>query len=232
MDIIYNPDRKYLDCLAADILVADAKKLLGKKDKVVWALPGGRSVGGIFDILSESVSLDWKRIHFFMADERLVPIDDMESNFGLLMEKLLYPLLRKGNITRKNMHPFIYRKKEKDAGLRTYKRELIKLGGKYDAVLLSSGEDGHIAGLYPDHNSIRDDSKYFIKMDNSPKPPPRRMTSSRNLLVCSQMAVLLFFGKGKKYALNMFKDSKLTIEQCPARIVSLIDKSYVLTDQD
>ena len=232
MDITYNPDRKYLECLAADILAAHTKKLLEEKDEAVWALPGGRSVGGIFDILSENADLDWSRIHFFMADERLVPVDETESNFRLLMERLLYPLLKRGKTFKKNMHPFIYRKNDKDSGLRIYKRELIKFGGKYDAVLLSSGEDGHIAGLYPDHSSIRDNAKYFIKMDNSPKPPPERMTSSRNLLASSLMAVLLFFGKGKKDALNMFRDSKLAIEKCPAKIVSLIEKSYVLTDQD
>lgn len=232
MDLTYNSDRKYLNERAVDIFIDSTKNLLKIKDNVIWALPGGRSVGNIFDLLSERDDTDWKRIHFFMADERLVPTSDRESNFRLLMERLLNPLLSKDKITRYNIHPFIYRPKENEAGIDMYERELAELGGKYDVVLLSSGEDGHIAGLYPDHDSIRDGARYFIKMDNSPKPPPMRMSSSRNLLSVCDTAVLLFYGTGKKNALDMFKDSSLTIEQCPAKLVSLIKNSYVLTDQE
>jgi hypothetical protein len=58
-----------------------------------------------------------------------------------------------------------------------------------------------------------------------------RMSSSRNLLLQSDTAVLLFYGGAKKDALHMFNNDSLTIEKCPAKLVSHIKNPYVLTDQ-
>ena len=231
MDLISSADRGYLDGCAENIFIENTRKLLIIKDIVIWALPGGRSVGNIFGLLSKREDLEWSRVHFFMADERLVPIDDSESNFKLLYEILLQPLLKRGRITRNNIHPFIYHKEKDDAGTGIYKKELVSLGGKYDLLLLSSGEDGHVAGLYPDHDSIKNDSSYFIKIEDSPKPPPLRMSSSRTLLSRSNTAVLLFYGTAKKDALDMFNDDSLTVEQCPAKLVTRVRNHYVITDQ-
>lgn len=231
MDLIYNEEQDYLNGCAGNIFVENSRNLLKVKDTVIWALPGGRSVGKIFDFLAQRKDLEWDKIHVFMTDERLVPINDRESNFKLLEERLLQPLLNGGSIKRKNIHPFIYLPEEEDTGIATYEKELVRLGGKYDLLLLSSGEDGHIAGLYPDHDSVKNSSPYFIKIDDSPKPPPMRMSSSRKLLTRSDTSVLLFYGSAKKDALAMFNDGSLTFEQCPAKLVSRIKNSYVLTDQ-
>lgn len=48
MQISYNSDRKILDCEASDFFAYHTKKILNKKDLVLWAMPGGRSVPGIF----------------------------------------------------------------------------------------------------------------------------------------------------------------------------------------
>jgi len=231
MELIYNPDLTYLDIAAADIIAHSTRSVLKTRHEAIWALPGGRSVGNIFERLSERDDVEWGRVHFFMADERLVSIEDSHSNFRLLIERILYPLLEEKKITRSNMHPFIYRPQEDDVGTLHYEKELLRYGGKYDLLLLSSGEDGHIAGLYPHHHSVMSPERFFITMDDSPKPPPGRMSSSRNLLLSADTAVLLFYGKGKKNALAMFKDDKLTFEQCPAKVVQEIKNSFVLTDQ-
>jgi len=97
-------------------------------------------------------------------------------------------------------------------------------------VLLSSGEDGHVGALYPDHHSVKDDSEHYIVMHDSPKPPPRRMSMSRKLLLRSKVALLFFFGKGKKDALKLFKKEG-TYEECPARLVKKVKEAYVLTLQ-
>jgi 6-phosphogluconolactonase len=102
----------------------------------------------------------------------------------------------------------------------------------YDIALLSSGEDGHIAGLFPEHNTIRDDSDFYIKTNNSPKPPAGRMSSSRKLLARSGSMLLLFYGPGKKLAYHKFTDRELPVENCPARLALEVKDSYILTDQE
>jgi len=231
MEIIYRPDSAVLDKIAVQLFVDTTKKLLEKKHFVVWALPGGRSVSAVFNKLSSISDIDWKRVHFFMVDERLVPIDDRESNYRLLKETLLDKLLEKDLITHNNIHPFIFRPGEKDPGTISYRAELEKFGGSYDLVLLSSGEDGHIAGLYPAHHSIEDDAPFFLTMDDSPKPPVDRMTGSRSLIQRSGSSILLFYGNAKRDALDLFKNNNISYIDCPAKITYQIKHGYALTDQ-
>ena len=156
------------------ILKRFIKKLLKRQQKVIIAIPGGTSVKIIFKLLKQE-KLPWKQLHFFMVDERLVPITHKDSNF-----KLAKPYLSKANL-----HPFNHKKPIKD-----YKKELHDLGGNFDIVLLSAGEDGHIASLYPHHPTIRDGNEFFILTDSSPKPPKNRMSASKNLITRTKISIL------------------------------------------
>ena len=156
------------------ILKRFIKKLLKKQKKVIIGIPGGRSVKSIFKLLKTS-DLQWNKIHFFMVDERLVPLTHKDSNY-----KLAKPFL-------KNIHPFNYKKP-----LDSYSKELKEQGGRFDIVLLSAGEDGHIASLFPHHPTIMNGSEFFISTDSSPKPPKNRMSASKNLLIRSKISIILF----------------------------------------
>ena len=97
---------------------------------------------------------------------------------------------------------------------------------------MSSGEDGHVAALYPNHHSIRNDSDFFLSMRDSPKPPKDRMTMSRKLLTKSKIVILLFFGEIKEDAYRKFLDGNIDVDSCPAKLVLSIKDSYVLTNLD
>ncbi|MES0340942.1 MAG: 6-phosphogluconolactonase [Candidatus Humimicrobiaceae bacterium] len=231
MQISYNSDRKVLDSDASDFFAYHTKNILNSKDLVLWAMPGGRSVSGIFRSLANRDDIPWGKIHFFMIDERLVPTGDIESNYRLLHENLTGDLLKKGKISTDNIHPFIFKPGDNDQGSGGYEEELKRFGKYFDIILLSSGEDCHIAGIYPGHHSVKNKYKYFFTMDDSPKPPKDRMSSSRTLLLKSTAAVLLFYGDSKKSAFTDFLDSNINETECPAKIVAKINYSLILTDQ-
>ena len=231
MKISYNPDRAVLDSEASDFFADHTKKILDNKDIVLWAMPGGRSVSGIFRSLADRDDLPWERIHFFIIDERLVPAGDIESNYRLLDENLVGILLKKGKISTDNIHPFIFKPGENDYGSGEYEVELKRFGSQFDIILLSSGEDCHVAGIYPGHHSVKNKYKYFFTMDDSPKLPKDRMSSSRTLLQKSSAAVLLFYGDSKKNAFTDFLNNNITEIECPAKIVAKINDSLILTDQ-
>lgn len=204
--------RKNLEKKAASIIIKKIKQLLKKQNKVVLGIPGGRSVKNIFKLLKIS-KIDWNKTHIFFVDERLVPLNDKESNYNLA--KKYFP--------KKSLHPFNYKHPLED-----YINDLKAHGGKFDIILLSSGEDCHCAGLFPNY-TIKNKDKFFIKFDDSPKPPKKRMSASRKLLEKSQMAILLFFGYEKKDAYKLFKDKKIKITKCPSKLVNNIKESYLLT---
>ncbi len=220
-------DLKDLEIKAAEIIALSLAE--DRKDEVILAIPGGRSVSGIFERLIVQ-EIDWKRVHIFLVDERIVPLDHEESNFRLAKITFIENLLISGKLPEKNVHPFRMDRTKSDFGISRYEDELNKYGGNFDVVLLSSGEDGHIGALYPDHHSINNDSESYLYMTDSPKPPPERMTMSRKLLLRSKTALLLFLGEGKREALKKFRDDSVLPESCPCKYVKEVESSYILTD--
>ena len=231
MKISHNPDKAILDIEASEFFAYHTNKILNTKDIVLWALPGGRSVTGIFRSLADRADIPWRKVHLFIIDERLVPVTDIESNYRLLYENLTDGLLKKNKIPAANIHPFIFKPGATDRGTEKYEEELKRFGNHFDIILLSSGEDCHIAGIYPDHHSVKNKYKYFFTMEDSPKLPKNRMSSSRILLKKSCAAVLLFYGDSKKSAFVDFLDNSIAETKCPAKIVSKINNSLILTDQ-
>jgi len=208
----------------ADILESALKEMLAQLPHVVFAIPGGRSVSGIFNEVTKR-EIDWTKVHIFIVDERIVPLTHEDSNYRQAKEHLMDNLIDQGKMPRENVHPF-----RMEQGIGEYADELQDLGGRFNIVLLSSGEDGHIGAIYPNHHSNSDESDYFMIMQDSPKPPPERMSMSRKLLLRAEVVLLLFMGDSKRDALNLFLDDNTTPENCPAVLVKKIQQSYALTD--
>ena len=174
--------------------------------------------------------IEWRKVHLFMVDERLVSIDHIDSNFRLANETFIDELVQEEKLPFDNIHAFNYDKNASDFGIRGYQEELEQYGSHFDIVLLSSGEDGHIAAIFPNHYSFEDEGEYFISTTNSPKPPASRMSSSRNLIGRSSAAIILFMSETKRVALTTFNDSSIGSKSCPAKIVLDIVDSYVVSD--
>ncbi|WP_018249275.1 6-phosphogluconolactonase [Orenia marismortui] len=221
--------RADLEKRASKEIINNIEKLLEDQDYINLGIVGGSSVSGIFNHLKDS-KLAWDKVHIFMVDERLVPLDSDESNFKLAKESFLDKLIESGKLTEENLHPFIYDSSQKNYGLNKYRKELDKYGGKMDIVILSAGEDGHTASLFPKHQSIKEDFDSYILVDNSPKPPVRRISASKNLILKSRISFLLFFGQKKADAYKSFLDKDISIEECPVKLVKDIDESYIFTD--
>jgi len=69
-------------------------------------------------------------------------------------------------------------------------------------------------------------------MDDSPKPPKDRMSMSKNMVLRSKTAIILFFGSGKQDALKRFLEDDLSPREFPAKLVDSISNTYLLTDQE
>jgi 6-phosphogluconolactonase len=205
--------RKRLEKKAVSLIVKKIKSTLKTRSYATIGIPGGTSVKNIFRLLSRS-SLPFEKIHFFLVDERSVPISSPQSNYNLAKKYF-----------KKNLHPYNYK-----LSCSSYIKDFLAHNKYFDLILLSAGEDGHVASLFPNHPSILNNSKLFISVKNSPKPPKSRISASLCLLQRSKSSILLFFGKNKSQALENFNNKKLKLKDCPAKLVSAIRDSYVLTD--
>ena len=222
--IIKGP-RPELEQQAASLLAKGINQALASHSLATLAVVGGRSVSAVLDLLAGE-QVDWQRVHLFMADERLVEPDHPESNYRLVSSHV------SSYMAPTNLHPFIFTPGQERAALASYRQKLEHLRGGLDVVLLSSGEDGHIASLFPEHATIDSQDEYFITTDSAPKPPPQRMSASPRLLSRASTAVLMFFGASKKEAFKRCIDDTVSIRKCPARIVRTVDNHYILADSD
>ena len=229
MSITIKSTRKNIERYAADVIESCIKKLLKKQKRVVCAIPGGRSVSGIFEKLKVS-TIPWESVHFFMVDERMVSLDDEYSNYKVAKESFIEPLINENVLPKENVHPFVFDPSQGDYGLSHYEQLFIQCGGKLDVALLSAGGDGHIASLFPNHHSIKNEAPFFIRIHNSPKLPKKRITMSKRLITSAQFGIILFFGREKRAAYNLFIDDEIDIVSCPAKLVSAIKDSFVFSD--
>jgi len=146
-------------------------------------------------------------VHFFWADERCVPPDDPESNFKPASELLFKPL--------KVPESQIHRIRGEDspaAAVKAAESELRRVVGstdrfagapKLDLIFLGMGEDGHVASLFPDAPAeIAGCPGPFLFIENSPKPPPWRISLSYAAMVAAGQVWVLISGAGKEKALR------------------------------
>jgi 6-phosphogluconolactonase len=231
--IVFQESAERLYEVGARLFFTELAARRGKNTTVV-ALPGGRSIVGILNAgaakANELGGEVWKSLRFFMVDERLVPLDHADSNFKLLNENFYLPLVERKLIAQSQVFPFIYRPELPDRGVSAYTQSLLENGGSYDISFLGVGEDAHVGALFPAHHSMSDKGGTYITMDDSPKPPPPRMTSSRALLSSSGTAFGLFTGEAKREALERFLNPEFTEEQCPAKLMERCGAAYALTD--
>ncbi len=232
VETLFHPDQKILFSNAAERLRQHV--LNSSKPTFTVALPGGRSVVGLLKALAEERQAlpreSWMKLHFFMVDERRVPLEHQDSNFKLVRELFFEQALKDDLLTPEQLHPFIIDTTASGDGIEKYSNEFKNYSDKFDLMVLGVGEDAHVGALFPDHHSIRNENEFFITMDDSPKPPPKRMTASKRLMQRSLAAFALFTGEAKREALQRFRDPKLTLESCPAKIINSLPNAYVVTD--
>ena len=136
-------------------------------------LAGGRSVINLYKILRQSTS-DWNKWYVYIGDERCLPLQDKERNDHIINSIWL----NNSQIPEKNIN-FIKAELGHDNGAYDYE-EVLKNIVSFDVVLLSIGEDGHTASLFPGH--YYDNNKSVVVEHNSPKRPKDRISMSYSRL--------------------------------------------------
>ncbi|XP_078094823.1 GDH/6PGL endoplasmic bifunctional protein [Mustelus asterias] len=164
------------------------------------AVSGGSSPISLFQRLAaRHHTFPWKRTHFWMVDERCVPLNDPKSNFRSLHDHLLQHF----KIPYVNIHPMPVHMNqrlcvEEDHGADLYANEIRMLvnGTSFDYVLLGMGADGHTASLFPKSQALTSDGALVLFSESSEKPH-QRMTLSLTAINKAKNVAVLITGKSK-----------------------------------
>ena len=172
------------------------------------ALSGGRITQKFFAAtveLAKARKTSFAPVHFFWADERCVPPTDPESNFKLANELLFAPL----KISANRIHR-IRGEDSPQAAVNIAEAELRRIAPAdkngqpaLDLIFLGMGEDGHVASLFPGAPpEILNCSSPYLAIENSPKPPPRRISLSYAAIAAAGQVWALVSSAGKEAALR------------------------------
>jgi len=180
-------------------------------DRCSVILTGGRSAGRLMRAWAELPEFEqMHNIDFFFGDERCVPPEHEESNFGLAMRTLFRFGIPKGCY----VHRIEAESSDKDLAAKRYSELLPDC---IDLLLLGVGEDGHIASLFPGSAALHETRK--VVAVTGPKPPAERITITPVVIGQSESIVVLASGEGKRAPLRDVLRSSPSVEQCPARLV-------------
>jgi 6-phosphogluconolactonase len=218
-----------LGCRGADLLATAVRDLLTKQKTVLCAFCGGNSINPLLSALLTK-SLPWSNVQIFLTDERLVRIDSSDSNYKHLNDSLFAGLVENGFLPKENVHPFIMKEFLPDFGISLYQKELESYGKAPDIVIVSAGEDGHIASLFPNHASVQNKGHRYSMVENAPKPPVQRMSLSSSQIQTAHFSIILFSGQAKKKSFEIFLQEKTSVLECPAVMVKQTEKTFVLSD--
>jgi len=178
-------------------------------------LTGGATAIIFLGALREA-AVDWSRVTLYWGDERAVPPDHVDSNYGLAERLLLGPLGARA--------PYAVRmpadEPELGAAARRYAEQLPPA---LDLLILGVGEDGHVCSLFPGHPALRVTDEGVSVVEDAPKRPPRRMTLTLPYVLASRRTWVVAVGPRKAPVLKQALERKsastpldLVVAQSPA----------------
>lgn len=153
IQVLDDPDQIARKAAAEFVRIAVAKWELGLPFTV--ALSGGSTPKRLFRLLADAPYRDrvpWNRALIFWGDERTVPPDHPDSNYGAAFELLLSRV----PVPEDNVHRIKGEMDDPTAAALTYEAELrdaFRLAEgefpRFDLIFLGMGADGHTASLFP-----------------------------------------------------------------------------------
>lgn len=159
-------------------------------------------------------------VHFskweiFFADERAVPLDHDDSNYCAVKADLLDNI--PSDAGSPTVHPIDVKLLDDTQELADNYRETLmaSFAGKdsvrlpiFDLILLGCGPDGHTCSLFPGHPLLREADAWVCPIEDSPKPPPRRITLSLPVVTHATKIGFVATGGGKKDILKQIFETE------------------------
>ena len=202
IDIV--PDSDALVRAAGSRLITTIEAAVAARGRALIVLTGGGNGIGLLKFLGDAGQrIDWSKVHLFWGDERYVPEDDDERNEKQAREALLDHV----DIPPSQVHPMAASDGEFGddlaAAALAYEQLLAANAApgepvpNFDVHLLGMGPEGHINSLFPDTPAVLETARMVVAVEDSPKPPPRRITLTLPAIQRSREVWLMVSGAGK-----------------------------------
>jgi 6-phosphogluconolactonase len=223
---------------SADLFVNLATEAVTSQGRFSVALSGGETPKALnFQLQSDShVSrVPWSEVYVFWGDERYVPLDHPDSNYGMARATLLDQV----PIPDGNIFPVPTGKEDAESAAGRYQETVRRFFDldegeqpRLDLIVLGMGEDGHTASLFPDTAALENSSgvvvaNYVEKLD------AHRVTFTVSAINQAAFVVFLISGASKAAALKEVLEGPYQPDRLPSQSVQPVNgKLLFLVDQD
>jgi 6-phosphogluconolactonase len=187
-------DAEALAAAVADLFVGLASA--GPTTPFTVALAGGSTPKRLYELLAAPPRRErvrWDAVEFFFGDERAVPPEHPDSNYGMARRALL------ANVPSR-AHRMAAEKDDADGYARLLGERIAKRRNGapvLDLVLLGMGDDGHTASLFPGTAALSERARWVV-MNDVPQLHTRRMTLTYPVLNAAERVWMLIAGAGKR----------------------------------
>lgn len=151
------PDESALAVSAAERVTTLVHEAIVRRGNATVCLTGGTTPKRLYELLGDPLQpwrarIDWAHVHLFWGDERHVPPDHPDSNFGMAWRALVSHVPvppAQVHRMRGEFADALDAGREYDAELRTGFAVASRSDLRFDVMLLGLGENVHIASLFP-----------------------------------------------------------------------------------
>jgi 6-phosphogluconolactonase len=192
-EVITVADPAALATTAGDRLLA---RIDANSDRIAICLTGGSSPKQLYRLLATDAyrnRIPWSRVHWFIGDERFVPINDSLNNMVMARKIFLDECAPRANI-----HAIPTDVASPDESARRYEDELKSFYGAgrldsakplFDLVLMGVGPDGHTASLFPGDPAVDESERWVVGVAKAHVEPfvPRVTLTLPALASCHEM---------------------------------------------
>ena len=229
---VFESDDELATAVAGELLsrLADAQDS-GREPQI--ALTGGTIAEKIhreIARLSPDSEVDWSRVVVWWGDERFVEASSPDRN--ALQARTAF--LDQVGVDPAKVHEMGSSDDFVDpaAAAASYGSEMREHGsGDFDVVMLGLGPDGHVASLFPGHDTLDVDDAIAVGETDSPKPPPLRVSLTFAALNHSRATWLVVSGEGKAEAVARVLATDGDVHETPGRGVRGHDETVVWVDR-
>lgn len=192
---------------AARRFVEWAWQSIAKHGRFNVALSGGSTPRELYRLLASTeyrLQVDWPLVHLYWSDERAVPPDHPDSNYGMARRELILRVpIPPNNVHRMEAEaPNIGRAAHNYEALLRRSLEIDELGlPRFHLVMLGMGADGHTASLFPGAHLPRETARW-VSTPMVAKLGMRRMTLTLPVLEAAYRVLFLVVGAEKASTLK------------------------------
>jgi len=194
------PDKVIVAADAAALAKAAADRVMMRiaenNGRIAICLTGGSSPRRLYELLASdtyAAKIPWRRVHWFIGDERFVPPGSPLNNMATARKIFLDRFAPSSHI-----HPIPTDASNPNEAAARYEHELKAFHGAasldpgrplFDLVLMGVGPDGHTASLFPGDPAVHETQRWVVGVGQAPVEPfvPRVTLTLPALASCREM---------------------------------------------